>query len=91
MDTWKDGRRQPKLYPSDFVNTYSFHVIIDLNLGSLPKYVLKSVFSEVCIFSLWLYLGKSSTFVVVFLFDSLHPSQQYFSYVWNGLPGLKKY
>ena len=77
MDTWRDGKRQPKQYLSDFVNTYSFHVIIDLNLGILPKYVPKSLFSEVCIFNLWLYLGKSSTLC---LFDLiLYVPVNYFS------------
>ena len=28
---------------------------------------------------------------VFFLFDSLHPSQQFFSYVAMGLPGLDQY
>ena len=37
---------------------------------------------------MYLYMGMIGLFV---LFDSLHPSQQFFSYVGMGLPGFNQY
>ena len=35
--------------------------------------------------------GGSCFLLFFFLFESLHPSQQFFSYVGMGLPGLNQY
>ena len=38
-----------------------------------------------------LIVEKGHTSILLVLFDSLHPSQQFFSYNGTGLPGLNQY